>query len=204
MVTSYDNVVITFLTCLSGTFALQVENNGEEIQNSPLAFSVEPGTSAHWQQFRYFLDHQLVSIGFLFLTIVLNEYPGDISIHSSVGYWKDGINTSKPGEELKLTVLLRDAFGNILDPSANNPIFLSFNPSTKNSLGNRTEILRYRIENDDDASGYVVLIFVPKQTGKQWLEVGNQSAYLFNSPFSFFVDDGMLTSLLVFQKHWCV
>lgn len=53
-VTSSDNVAIIFLPCLVGTFTLQVESNGEEIQNSPLAFSVETGSSAHLQHIIYF------------------------------------------------------------------------------------------------------------------------------------------------------
>jgi hypothetical protein len=37
------NISITFMPCLAGVFSLQVENKGEEIQNSPLRFSVSPG-----------------------------------------------------------------------------------------------------------------------------------------------------------------
>ena len=40
---NHGNISIIFMPCLVGVFSLQVENNGEEIQNSPLSFTVYPG-----------------------------------------------------------------------------------------------------------------------------------------------------------------
>ncbi|KAI5070146.1 hypothetical protein GOP47_0014489 [Adiantum capillus-veneris] len=167
MATSYDNVAITFLTCLAGNFTLQVEGDGEEIGNSPLAFSVGPG---------------------------------NLSIHSCVGTWKDGINSSKPGEELKLMILLKDAFGNILVSSTNESASSFLTPSTMDSQGELTDILKYHFEFESDAPGYVFLLFKPQNTGRQLLEIGKGNEYLFNSPFPFFVEDGPISLQHTYAK----
>ncbi|MCO5604078.1 hypothetical protein L7F22_058235 [Adiantum nelumboides] len=167
MAASYDFVAISFLTCLAGNFTLQVEGDGEEIENSPFAFSVGPG---------------------------------NLSAHSSVGTWNDGINSSKPGKELKLMILLKDAFGNSFGPLTNDSAASFFNPSIVDSQGKLTEILDYHFEFESDEPGYVFLVFRPKNTGQQLLEVGKGNENLFNSPFPFYVEDGPISLQHTYAK----
>ena len=117
---------------------------------------------------------------------------GNISIHASLGSWQGGINSSKPGDSLKLNIFLRDAFGNSVISATKKTVSDLFIPKLVDNEGQYTENLTFNI-NFTNVPGNLVLSFSPKKTGKQWLQVGrhgNQSEFLFNSPLSFFVEDG--------------
>jgi hypothetical protein len=122
---------------------------------------------------------------------------GNISIHASLGSWQDGINSSKPGDSLKLNIFLRDAFGNSVLSATNKTVSDLFIPKLLNKQGQYAENLTFTID-FTNVPGKIVLSFSPKKTGKQWLQVGrhgNQNEFLFNSPLSFFVEDGKVIHL---------